>query len=256
LNNKQKRHIIASLGTVLFMLLVFLLLWFIHLYAYVEEQEEGIEVAFGEIEEAGGYMAQESEAIPMPSPENVSPAPSSAPEQEEVITTDDPETLALAEAKKKRDAEEKARQEADRKAREAAEAERKSKEAEAIAKANALGSLFGQSGNTTGSGDSQGTGQKGNPIGHGSSGGNEWTLSGRGIKGTLPEPSNNFKQEGKVVVQIRVNAAGQVVSAVIKGGDVSDKQTQNLALDAARRAQFTEGDHDQLGTITYIFKLN
>jgi TonB family protein len=93
-------------------------------------------------------------------------------------------------------------------------------------------------------------------VGHGSVGGNEWSLAGRGIKGTLPQPLNTFRQEGKVVVQIRVNAAGQVVSATIKGGDVSDKQTQQLALDAARKAKFTEGEHDQIGTITYIFKLN
>lgn len=256
MTNKQKRHIIASVGTVLFMLLLFLLLWFIYLTAVVPEEEEGIEVAFGEVEEAGGYMAEQSEAVPMPSPEPAAPKQPTAPTVEEHITTDDPEALALAEAKKKREAEEKARLEAERKAREAAEAERKAKEAEAIAKANAMGSLFGQSGNNAGSGDSQGSGQKGNPVGHGSSGGNSWSLSGRGIKGTLPQPANTFNQEGKVVVQIRVNAAGQVVNATITGGDVSDKQTQQLALDAARKAKFTEGDHDQIGTITYIFKLN
>ena len=70
------------------------------------------------------------------------------------------------------------------------------------------------------------------------------------------QPSNNFKQEGKVIVEIRVNAAGAVVSATVKGGNISDKQTQQLALDAAKKAKFTEGDHDQIGTITYIFKLN
>ena len=256
MQSTTKRHIIASVGTVLFMLLIFLLLWFIYLTAVVPEEEEGVEVAFGEVAEAGGYMSEQSEAVPMPSPEEAAPIQPVAPTEEEHITSIDEESLALQEAKKKREAEEKARQEADRKAREAAEAERKAKEAEAIAKANALGSLFGQSGNTAGSGDSQGKGQKGNPVGHGSVGGNSWTLSGRGIKGTLPQPSNDFKQEGRVVVQIRVNAAGQVVSATITGGDVSDKQTQQLALDAARKAMFTEGDHDQIGTITYIFKLN
>ena len=256
MTKKQKRHIIASAGTALFLLLLFLLLWFVYLTAIVPEQEEGVEVAFGEVQEAGGYMAEQSEAVPMPSPQEAAPKQPSAPKVEEHITTDDPEALALAEAKKKREAEEKARQEAERKAREAAEAERKAKEAEAIAKANAMGSLFGNTGNTSGSGDGKESGQKGNPIGHGSSGGNSWSLSGRGIKGTLPQPSNDFRQEGKVVVQIRVNAAGQVVSATIKGGDVSDKQTQNLALEAARKAKFTEGDHDQIGTITYIFKLN
>ena len=120
-----------------------------------------------------------------------------------------------------------------------------------------MGNLFGKTnGTSVGGGDTQGSGQKGNPVGHGSSGSNSWSLEGRGIKGTLPQPSNNFRQEGKVVVQIRVNAAGQVVNAIIKGGDVSDKQTQQLALDAALKAKFTEGDHDQIGTITYIFKLN
>ena len=256
MTQKTKRHIIASVGTALFMVLLFLLLWFIYLTAIVPEQEEGIEVAFGEVEEAGGYMAEQSEAMPLPAPEPVAPSQPAAPAIEEHITTEDPEALALAEAKRKQEAQEKARLEAERKAREAAEAERKAKEAEAIAKANAMGSLFGNSGNTTGSGESQGSGQRGNPVGHGSVGGNSWSLAGRGIKGTLPFPSNNFKQEGKVVVQIRVNAAGQVVNATITGGDVSDKQTQQLALEAARKAKFTEGDHDQIGTITYIFKLN
>ena len=256
MTQKTKRHIIASTGTAIFMLLLFLLLWFVYLTAIVPEQEEGIEVAFGEVAEAGGYMAEQSEAMPVPAPEPVAPSQQATPAVEEHITTEDPEALALAEAKRKKEAEEKARLEAERKAREAAEAERKAKEAEAIAKANQFGSLFGNSGNTTGSGDSRGDGQRGNPIGHGSVGGNSWSLSGRGIKGTLPMPSNNFKQEGKVVVQIRVNAAGEVVNATITGGDVSDKQTQQLALEAARKAKFTEGDHDQIGTITYIFKLN
>lgn len=256
MRQSAKKHIIASVGTALFMLLVFLLLWFIYMTAVVPEEEEGVEVAFGEVSEAGGYMAEQSEAVPMPTPVPATPVQPSSPAEEEMLTAEEQEALALAEAKKKREAEEKARLEAERKAREAAEAERKAKEAEAVAKANAFGSLFGQSGNTAGSGDSQGSGQKGNPIGHGSSGGNSWSLSGRGIKGTLPQPSNTFKQEGKVIVQIRVNAAGQVVSATVKGGDVSDKQTQQLALDAARKAKFTEGEHDQIGTITYIFKLN
>lgn len=256
MNKKQEQHTIASIGTALFMLLLFLLLWFVYLTTVTPEEEEGVEVAFGEVAEAGGYMAEQSEAVPIPTPLPATPVQPSAPAEEEHITAEDPEALAIAEAKKKREAEEKARLEAERKAREAAEAERKAKEAEAIAKANAFGSLFGQSGNTTGSGDTQGAGQRGNPVGHGSSGGNSWSLAGRGIKGTLPQPSNTFRQEGKVVVQIRVNAAGQVISATVKGGDVSDKQTQQLALDAARKAKFTEGDHDQIGTITYIFKLN
>ena len=256
MTNKQKRHIIASIGTTLFLILVALLLWYLRLYAHQPEQEEGIEVAFGEVEEAGGYMAEQSEAVPMPAPEPVTPVQPSSPAVEKYMTAEEEEALALAEAKKKKEAEEKAKLEAERKAREAAEAERKAKEAEAIAKANAMGSLFGNTGNSTGSGDSQGSGQKGNPAGHGSVGGHNWSLSGRSLKGTLPTPRNDFNQEGKVIVQIRVNAAGVVTQATITGGNVSDKQTQQLALEAAKKAKFSEGDHDQIGTITYNFKFN
>lgn len=131
------------------------------------------------------------------------------------------------------------------------EEEERTRQAEAVAKANAMGSLFGQSGNASGDGP------RGNLVGRGVTGGNSWTLSGRAIKGTLPQPSNNFKQEGKVVVQIRVNASGRVVEAKsVTGTSVTDRQTIQLALDAAKKAKFTEGDSDVIGTITYIFKLN
>ena len=270
MTKKQERHIIASVGTFLFMLLLFLILWFVRLFAVVPEQEEGVEVAFGEVAEAGGYMAEQSEAVPLPAPQPAAPVQPSAPSDNDLVTQEDEETLALRKAQeekekarkqaealeKQRQKEEQARIEAERKAREEAEAKERAKQAEAIAKANQIGSLFGQAGNNNGSGDSQGDGQKGNPVGHGSSGGNDWSLGGRSLRGSLPQPSNQFNQEGKVIVQIRVNAAGVVTEATIKGGNVSDKQTQQLALDAARKAKFTEGDHDQIGTITYIFKLN
>ncbi len=252
------------------MVLVFLLLWLLRLFAVAPEQEEGVEVAFGEVQEAGGYMPEQSEAVPLPSPEPAAPEAVAALSDNDLMTQEDEEALALrreqerkererqqAEAERiKREKEEKVRQEAERIAREAAEAERKAKEAEAIANANKLGSLFGNTDNTTGSGDGQGNGQKGNPIGHGSTGNGSWSLAGRGIKGTLPQPANTFNQEGRVIVEIRVNAAGQVISAVHKGGTVSDKQTIQLALDAAKKAKFTEGDQDQIGTITYNFKFN
>lgn len=118
---------------------------------------------------------------------------------------------------------------------------------ETISKANQLGTLFG---------NSSGSSQNGNPIGLGTPCA-AWGLTGRSLRGTLPMPSNNFKQEGKVVVQIRVNAAGNVIATtIVDGTTVADKQTQQLALDAAKKAKFTEGDQEQIGTITYIFKLN
>ena len=243
MTRKQERHTIAAIGTVLFLLLVLLLLWFVRIYAVAPEQEEGIELAFleEEIPETGGYPSDAPN--PSPVPEDAPAAPAAPAVTQPTPAT--PPTLAIERARKEKEE------------REAAERARKQKEAEAIAKANAMSSLFGNTDNSenVGSG-SQGAGQKGNPVGHGSSGGNSWSLSGRGIKGTLPKPANTFNQEGRVIIEIRVNAAGNVISATIKGGTISDKQTQQLALDAARKAKFTEGDHDQIGTITYNFKFN
>ena len=257
MTKKQERHTIATVGTILFLLIVGLLLWFVRLSAVVPEQEEGIEIAFVEPEEIEEpEMPATSNAAYAEEPTDAAPAAPAAP-AEEIATSPTPstppepimseeETLALERARKEKEE------------REAAERARKQKEAEAIAKANQFGSLFGKTGgtNTQGSGSAQGSGQKGNPVGHGSSGGNSWSLSGRGIKGTLPQPAKTFTQEGQVIVTIRVNAAGEVISATIKGGNISDKATQQLALEAARKAKFTEGDHDQIGTITYNFKFN
>jgi len=236
------------------MLLVFLLLWLIRLNAVAPEQAEGVEIEFADVEEleepaeaaAAAYADAPSEAAPAApaSPASeiaTNPTPASPPEH---IVSEE-ETLALERARKEKEE------------REAAERARKQKEAEAIARAQQMGNLFGKTdGSSEGGGDTQGAGQKGNPVGHGSSGGNSWSLSGRGIRGTLPQPANTFNQEGRVIIEIRVNAAGNVISAIIKGGNISDKQTQQLALDAAKKAKFTEGDHDQIGTITYNFKFN
>ena len=250
MTKKQERHITAATGTVLFLLLVGLLLWYIRLEAVAPEQEEGIEIAFAEEEfvNTGGYRSENVDPTAVPEDAPSAPAapsvtqPTPTPPTEHILSEE--ETLAMERARKEKEE------------REAAERARKQKEAEAAAKAQAMAGLFGNTGANTGSGTTQGNGVKGNPVGHGTSGGNSWNLSGRGIKGTLPKPANTFNQEGRVVVEIRVNPAGNVISATIKGGTVSDKQTQQLALEAARKAKFTEGDHDQIGTITYNFKFN
>ena len=269
MTKKQERHIVASIGTLLFLAIVFLLLWLIKLHAYQPEQEEGIEVAFGEVEEAGGYMAEQSEAVPLPTPEPAAPDVASAPSDNDLMTSEDEETLALrkaaeeaekarkqAEAEKQRKArEEQARLEAERKAREAAEVAERAKQAEAIAKANQFGSLFGQSGNSSGSGDSQGAGQKGNPAGHGNVGGNSWSLAGRDVKGEFPVPEKGKYVPGKVVIEIRVNPQGQVVSArETTGGNISDPATVEAMLKKAREVRFTPLNQlqDQIGYITYI----
>ena len=45
MTQKTKRHIIASVGTAIFMIVLFLLLWFIYLTAVIPEQEEEQELS-------------------------------------------------------------------------------------------------------------------------------------------------------------------------------------------------------------------
>ncbi len=265
-----RKKILSALLTAFIMALIFLLLWFIYLSAPVQEEDEGIEVAFGAVQEAGGYQAQASQAVPLP--EASSPASTaSAPSQTEMITQEDEESLAVArqreeEERKQKELEDAQKAELAKKEAEAralaeakakAQAEKEAREAQAIAKAGAFGSLFGNSGSTAGSGDSQGAGQKGNPVGKGSIGGNVWSLDGRDVK-AMPKPSDDFKQEGKVVVQIIVDANGNVVSAqaIDKGSTISDDYTRQLAVKAAYKAKFsfTDRPDKQIGTITYYFK--
>lgn len=85
-----------------------------------------------------------------------------------------------------------------------------------------------------------------------------WNLAGRSVI-SLPKPSNDFKEEGKVVVAIIVDAGGKVISAkATEGTTVTDDRTIQLALKAAYKAVFSKTDspNKQFGTITYVFKFN
>ena len=85
-------------------------------------------------------------------------------------------------------------------------------------------------------------------------------LSGRSVVGSLPKPSYNAQLEGTVVVQVKVDQYGNVTEAVpgVEGTTVADKGLWNAARNAAMKAHFnTSADAPvvQMGTITYIFKL-
>ena len=85
-------------------------------------------------------------------------------------------------------------------------------------------------------------------------------LSGRNVVGSLPKPSYNAQLEGTVVVQVKVDQYGNVTEAVagVEGTTVADKGLWNAARNAALKAHFnTKADAPvvQMGTITYIFKL-
>lgn len=276
MSKQSQSHIIASVGTVLTMLLMFLLLYWLQVQAPEQLEDEGIVVAFGNADDGGG-MPDARPVDPLTQVEQVpAPAAPARPSSNDLMVQDDEESLALAkqaeeDAKRRAEEEElirrrkedEARAEAERIAKEKALAEQRAKEQQAIDRANQMAAMFGNAGMTEGanadnaSSSNAGT-VKGNPVGKGMgvSNGTQWTLVGRDVK-RLPKPSSDFAQAGVVVVRIQVDAAGNVTNAMVADGTtVSDRGTQQLALQAARQAKFTEGDTPQMGKITYTFKLN
>ena len=254
MTNKQKANTYATIGTILFLVLLFLLLWFVYISAPKDIDEEGVEVAFGEVEDAGGYEAEESEAMPM---EAVVPPTPAAPSSNDLMTQEDEEALALQRQREKEQREQKAREEAERKAREKALAEQKAKEdAEKQKAQNLVGGINWGNGGSNGSGTTSGDGLQGNPVGKGSSRDGRITgLDGRNTRdGKLPEPSCEFQQNGVVVVQIRIDKSGNVISAVeARGTNVGDKGMIQCAINAIKKTKWTEGTGEAIGTITYTF---
>ena len=270
-------HIIAAVSTIIVLLLLLLLLFKLNITAPIPVEEEGIVVAFGDADMGGGMPdAPQMDAVTQVE-QIPAPAAPSRPSDNDLIVQDDEESLELAkqteeEAKRKAYEEElirqrkeaEARAEAERVAKEKALAEQRAKEQEAIDKASKLGALFGQAGTTEGANaedaNENGSSVKGNPRGE-ESGVFEYNGIGGQLYGRkprhLPKPSNDFTQEGIVVVKIWVDENGNVTNVAEDAGTtISDRHTKQLALSAARQAKFTSGKTPQIGTIVYKFKLN
>ena len=87
-----------------------------------------------------------------------------------------------------------------------------------------------------------------------------WSLDGRSIVGNGGRPVMPTRVpdiRGTVVVEITVNAAGQVTNAEVRlrGTNVVDSKLRSAALQAARKTRFNAvgGVPDPKGTITYHF---
>jgi TonB family protein len=210
-------------------------------------------VSFGDAVDGGGPI---QEVQPATKPVETSPPPAASttkPVKQDLMTQDN-NSLAIAEQKKK---ERETREAAERERKEQAriEAERKRKEQEAIDKANALMGGMGSNTGSTGSGSTSGNTSQGNPLGSGSSGGNSWSLSGRKGTGVVSEPTEIF-QEGTVKVEITVDSKGNVISAKATGGNISDQKTRRLVEAAAYKSKFPSGVGEAKGTITYNLRFS
>jgi colicin import membrane protein len=142
------------------------------------------------------------------------------------------------------------------------------KKPEPVVNSNAL--YRGRKSNTDYSGSegvSSGTGNQGAVTGsenatdrslYGGTGGTTFNLEGRNFV-SLPKPDISTQKEGKVVVEIKVDRAGNVVNATpgVKGSTTLESSLLNAAKRAALSSKFdskTDAAYMQTGTITYIFK--
>lgn len=93
-----------------------------------------------------------------------------------------------------------------------------------------------------------GTGKSGVSISRG--------LSGRRIT-TFPSFEDEFNENAKVAVDIRVDPSGKVVSAVFqpRGSTTSNNSLKNIAIRKAMQLKFNAGEEEQIGTISFNFKL-
>ena len=253
----KKSEIYGLVGSILMTGLLILLLFFIFLPSNIQPEEEGIMVSFGNAAMGNGSTPKPAmEQTKVVKTSTPPPAPAAKPIKEKLMTQDD-NSLAIAEQKKKDRKEKEAKQALEKQRLESIRIanEKKQKEQEAIEKASAMNGLFGNNGDK-GSGTSSGSGREGNPAGSGNSGGNSWSLNGRSLLGSLASPSYVNDVEGKITVTIRVNENGLVLSASIGSPtNISDATTRNAAINAARRTRFTAGNGVASGSITYNFKL-
>ncbi|MDR1502969.1 MAG: TonB family protein [Prevotella sp.] len=284
----QKDKMISIVGTAGFHLLIILFLLFYYLKPspVVRHSDElgGVPVMFGNVANAGGddepfgrgngnQGAAEAtspnvveDPIPMVENTTVKAKPTVTNTEKTAVTQDFEETVAIKEAKRK--AEEKKQQEAAEQHRKA-EAERVAQQ-EAAKKGQINNQMAGLFGNGTGSGsrgEGTGEGTQGVPTGNASygktSGVGGWgsfDLGGRSLgSGGLVKPNYSVDDYGTVVVDILVNAKGDVVEATIgKGTNTPNTNLRNEALRAARRTKFNTVSSviNQKGTITYKFNLN
>jgi TonB family protein len=205
---------------------------------------------------------------PVPMTENTGKAanPAVSDIEKAPVTQDFEETTTITEAKKK--AEEKRRQETVKRNKKA-EADRIAQQ-EAAKKGQINNQMAGLFGNGTGSGNrgnTQGMGTQGVPTGNASYGATSgiggwgsFDLGGRSLgNGGLIKPNYSVDDYGTVVVDIRVNAKGDVVEATIgKGTNTPNTNLRNEAIRAAKHTKFNAVSSvtNQKGTITYKFNLN
>ena len=289
----KKNKVTGWVSTLVLHAVLLLLLWLVAISQPKMQEEGGVPVMLGNMEMAQGdadpYTLTDVDILDEPQlPSEVSapePVPT-PPVKTEMITQEDEPTVAVPkketpkpkvktetvkkETPKKEPVKPKEKTEAEKRAEaERLAAEKKAAEEKAAAEAAAkrIAGAFGKGTQMGSKGIAEtGEGIQGSPTGNaaegqstGVGGYGTFDLNGRSLgPGGLPKPVYNVQEEGRVVVTITVNSAGQVIhTSINKRTNTANAALRKAAEDAARRARFNavSGVNNQTGTITYYFKL-
>ena len=271
-NKNKKDDIIAIVGTILFHIGLFLLFYYTVIRTVVPTEDEGVLVNFGSVNlSAGVFEPRYTGDVIRPT---TTPPPVTAPEprQEEVLTQDQEETVAVPDASREAERRRQEQERLENERRRAEEAERQRIEEERLHQEQAISNrVAGAFGSGEGESQNQGdgtetTGNQGSPFGNAESGQNTGTggwgsfnLNGRTIgAGGLPRPAYSAQEEGRIVINITVNPRGEVIFAEIgRGTNIDNASMRNNAIEAAKMAKFNsiQGTNNQQGTITYNYSL-
>ena len=289
MDRRKKGEYIGALGALLVHVAVIALLILVSFtIPQPDEDAGGVPVMMGNVDAASGFDDPSLVDVDIMDEDAAAPAETAPelPSEQDLLTQTEEETVTLKpkteEPKKetvkpkevvkpkepvkkpeKTEAEKAA--EAKRLAEEKAERERKA--AEEAARKRVSGA-FGKGAQMTGNKGiaASGTGTEGSKEGNSSTGAKTGTggygtfdLGGRSLgTGSLPKPVYNVQEEGRVVVNITVNPAGQVISTSISPQtNTVNSALRKAAEDAAKKARFNtiDGVNNQTGTITYYFNL-
>lgn len=251
MNDKEKKDKgIAIAGTIVIHALAVLVLFLMAFKTPLPlPGEEGVEVDLGMMDQGMGNLQPETPAIPMAA----QPQQQTTKSEEDIVTQNDDEAPALEKPKTTKPKQEKP-----------TETPKPTVNQRALFKGSNNPQAGGSEGITGQPGDQgkpnglagikqyDGQGGKGNGTGY--------DLGGRGAK-NLHRPSDDFSEEGVVVVDIWVNRTGQVIRAEVarKGTTLINNDMRQKAIQAALRSTFASDPNapeEQHGTITYTFVIN
>ena len=283
MTQEKKNKILSAAVSVGIHLILIIILSFLTL-KYVQEDEDGIPVMFGEVPEAGGDSAgellasnkteQEASVEESPAPSKPESVPEPTPTKEPLMTQDDEPSVSAAEQERKAE-EERKRQEELRKAeerrkaeeariaeerRKAEEAERKRKEEEerkrreAAERANSkVAGAFGSAKANGSNGQTQGEGLQGSTEGNA----NQGTTTGVGGTGSNPVAKVGSRKPVYTPKPVYVDPKGSgtvvVEITVNRSGKVTNARIKSTtatealnreALNKARISTFSTGAND------------